>query len=785
MAERAALSFDITANVSNFQRGMQLVTDTAKQRAAQFALEFTGASRTAEMALSNFAKRSGSEITKSITAAAVNARQSLIATASPAAYAAGQQVVQVGAPIAGAALSGAASGAGSLAAAGALSLVRNVAPYVAAYATIKLSLEAMQATAKAAMDALDGVNKIGTESSRLGLSTDFYQRWTNSAHELRVEAKDLTAALEQAHRAFIVVQGTEKANAEGTGGNQSAFERQLRAQVRAGNAPADSVPRFLGAATDEDKLRTALEIMDGMYRAGAQIAALDLASKLMPESIVDRLRSGSLEFRDLLRSATDLGNLNLVVVKAEEITRAQELKRRLEEAENTLANVGRQFNTDLARAGMTLTDAAITWKEILAQGASIALNAFRGMQAAAREFQQGGGGLSSGPRAPSIGAQLGAVAPGKARTGPAPDPAMQDALDKMRGSMNPTTIAAAQRASKSVTDLFFGDKSKPLIAGTPRSSSPSESIDAVESFTRSLEKQVAGLKAEADAFNKSTAEKHRAVQMARAVEVAEQAGIKLSDEQIARINKAADAYGHAKDRIADLQQQQQLAAQAAQYFGQALSDSIADAIIDGQKLSDVLHNLSRQLARMALQGLLTGTGPLAGLLGTAAPATESGAGTLGGLFGGALSFFRGGGGAATAAASAPVVLSDGALLLHEGGRVGDPGVPRVRVDPRIFHNAPRYHSGLAPDEFAAVLQQGETVLTERQTDMVRGSLSGVRSGGAARPPVTDARSFAFDMRGSTLTEAQVRAMFTQVLSTYDSEVNRTLGQRMANWRDHN
>ncbi|GJD99474.1 hypothetical protein [Methylobacterium isbiliense] len=784
MAERAALSFDITANVSNFQRGMQLVTDTAKQRAAQFALEFTGASRTAEMALSNFAKRSGSEITKSITAAAVNARQSLIATASPAAYAAGQQVVQVGAPIAGAALSGAASGAGSLAAAGALSLVRNIAPYVAAYATIKVSLEAVQATAKAAMDALDGVNKIGTESARLGVSTDFYQRWTNSAHELKVEAKDLTAALEQAYRAFIVMQGTEKPNAEGAGGNQSAFERQLRAQVRAGNAPAESVPRFLGSATDEDKLRTALEIMEGMYRAGAQIAALDLASKLMPESIVDRLRSGSLEFRDLLRSATDLGNLNLVVVKAEDVTRAQELKRRLEEAENTLANVGRQFNTDLARAGMTLTDAAIAWKEILAQGASIALNAFRGMQAAAREFQQGGAGLSSGPRAPSIAAQLGALAPGQSRTGPAADAGMQDALDKMRGSMNPTTIAAAQRASKSVTDLFFGDKTKPLITTTPRSSS-SESIDAVESFTRSLEKQVAGLKAEADAFNKSTAEKQRAVQLARAVEVAQQAGIKLSDEQIARINKAADAYGHAKDRIAALEQQQQLAAQAAQYFGQALSDSIADALIDGQKLSDVLHNLSRQLARMALQGLLTGTGPLAGLLGTAAPATESGAGTLGGLFGGALSFFRGGGGAAMAAASAPVVLSDGALLLHDGGRVGDPGIPRVRVDPRIFHDAPRYHTGLASNEFAAVLQEGETVLTERQTDMVRGSLSGVRSGGGGQKAVTDARSFAFDMRGSTLTEAEVRAMFMQVLSAYDSEANRTLGQRMANWRENN
>ncbi|KQU30250.1 hypothetical protein ASG63_17420 [Methylobacterium sp. Leaf94] len=48
---------------------------------------------------------------------------------------------------------------------------------------------------------------------------------------------------------------------------------------------------------------------------------------------------------------------------------------------------------------------------------------------------------------------------------------------------------------------------------------------------------------------------------------------------------------------------------------------------------------------------------------------------------------------------------------------------------------------------------------------------------------TDARTFNIDLRGSSLTEAQVKAALDQAISAHDANINRTMGQRIANWRE--
>ncbi len=54
-------------------------------------------------------------------------------------------------------------------------------------------------------------------------------------------------------------------------------------------------------------------------------------------------------------------------------------------------------------------------------------------------------------------------------------------------------------------------------------------------------------------------------------------------------------------------------------------------------------------------------------------------------------------------------LTTGAGLWHDGGVVGGPS-PIRQVDAGLFAAAPRFHSGLAADEFPAILQRGETVI---------------------------------------------------------------------------
>jgi len=92
-----------------------------------------------------------------------------------------------------------------------------------------------------------------------------------------------------------------------------------------------------------------------------------------------------------------------------------------------------------------------------------------------------------------------------------------------------------------------------------------------------------------------------------------------------------------------------------------LIEGLADAVVYGRNLSEVLSNILKQLASSLLQRFIWGILPIPG------------------------------------------------LKMHSGGVVGLAGTPMM-VPAGTFIGAPRLHNGLAPDEFPAILQKGETVL---------------------------------------------------------------------------
>jgi hypothetical protein len=65
------------------------------------------------------------------------------------------------------------------------------------------------------------------------------------------------------------------------------------------------------------------------------------------------------------------------------------------------------------------------------------------------------------------------------------------------------------------------------------------------------------------------------------------------------------------------------------------------------------------------------------------------------------------------------------LLFHGGGVVGQDSPAGYRIVPAAaFASAPRYHSGIGPDERAAILQKGESVLTPGQMKALGAGMSG-------------------------------------------------------------
>jgi len=74
-----------------------------------------------------------------------------------------------------------------------------------------------------------------------------------------------------------------------------------------------------------------------------------------------------------------------------------------------------------------------------------------------------------------------------------------------------------------------------------------------------------------------------------------------------------------------------------------------------------------------------------------------------------LGLFTGGGGSAG--------------LMHTGGVVGSGFSMSRNVNPAIFLGARRFHDGLGDDEFPAILQKGERVLTQNQDQRASAAMS--------------------------------------------------------------
>ena len=94
-----------------------------------------------------------------------------------------------------------------------------------------------------------------------------------------------------------------------------------------------------------------------------------------------------------------------------------------------------------------------------------------------------------------------------------------------------------------------------------------------------------------------------------------------------------------------------------------MTDAVSDLVVEGRSAAEVFENLTKSIAKAAIQAALMGTGPLGGMFGMAAPQGGGAGGIIGTLF----SAFSGGvGGSPTG----------GVRLFKEGGIVQGPGTGR-------------------------------------------------------------------------------------------------------------
>lgn len=214
------------------------------------------------------------------------------------------------------------------------------------------------------------------------------------------------------------------------------------------------------------------------------------------------------------------------------------------------------------------------------------------------------------------------------------------------------------------------------------------------------------------------------------------------EKELARQGRLTELIAEQSDALRRLQRDYDDLIDGIKDAAGIIGSGFEDAILDGERFSDVIHSIEKDLLRLGTKMLVTkplenwlddGGGSsilkMLGLLGggpslmpnaigdkgamSAADLMKDFMGQQGSWTDSVKNWFSGAGSTVSSGLSG-VGSWLSSLVMHNGGVVGDASVPVRTVPSSVFVAAPRLHSGgLRPGEFGAVLERGEEVLTAR------------------------------------------------------------------------
>jgi len=204
------------------------------------------------------------------------------------------------------------------------------------------------------------------------------------------------------------------------------------------------------------------------------------------------------------------------------------------------------------------------------------------------------------------------------------------------------------------------------------------------------------------------------------------------DRQKAALDEIANSFSQSFDTIGNAITQSLLSGQGAAVNWRNVMTSVSQQVLQQflklAVLNPLLNSLfggNRSTIGDVFNALSGGGGSGAGMFGLL--------GQFGGLFGpSATTLANLTGATATGLGASALTASTGILVggVHSGGLIGtDPWTFTRTVPANDFSDAPRFHTGLGADEFAAILQRGERVLTANQNTRLAATLNGLTAQG--------------------------------------------------------
>lgn len=371
---------------------------------------------------------------------------------------------------------------------------------------------------------------------------------------------------------------------------------------------------------------------DLIARAATEQDKIAIAEKLgIPKDFVPLLEGGADALNRLAKEAGNAG----IILDAEVVRKAKEF----DDAWNAA------WSTFVASSKAAISQAATTLADLVRQ---------------AHEFQQ------RMATAATAGGNLGRVI-GDLASGATPTTAPLPPTGRPQGQETSAPLPPSRPSNSAFGPTTVIPRSGGGGGGGGGKSDEEQAQDRLDRYIETLMRQNSVLDAQIATFGKSNAEKRAAVELARA-----QVDLGKLDEDsrakiVASLTREIQLSEQKRTQLESLNQAQKGLQDAQRFFGEAVTDSLTDMIINGAKAQDVLKNLTATLLKAVLQASLLGSGPLAGIFGTTG-ANGSMGGIFGALFGG-LKFASGGfvsGPGSGRSDSVPARLSNGEFVVNAG-----------------------------------------------------------------------------------------------------------------------
>lgn len=464
--------------------------------------------------------------------------------------------------------------------AGSFSRVRSAAVGIAAV-TVAYSL--LKSTIAAAHKQLEEMLDIAERSGRVGVSPAFFQAFIAGAKGAEEKVQDLENALTRAFQATKDViapdwsvwdQGLTKVTAVETA------LREMR-ELFSTDQKFTALDLFRSAGSQDQKILAVIAGMRELNAIGEKVAALDLGEKMFGSGFADKVRLGAISIDEMARTIeTKLKSPD--IISTANVQRAKELNDRLTEAWQTIENNLKPSWEGLGKIALGVKNIWVDIIELIAKAT-------------------GAGGAAA------IAAER--------------DRAAQDQNDPNYAiTYNRNLARQGQRARIARGNEYLDEGMSPEYSPSPGPPPPPSAnvplprrrpdnipdpkaetfkLEAIERYIESLERSKEIQEAEFKTIGLSNVEREKAVALANAQSAARRDGRELTAEEIANVERLATAHAKLGEQIKALREVQQ----AFKEFGSLMSEAFQGMLFHGQKLDQVLKNLSQRMAGKAMDKL--------------------------------------------------------------------------------------------------------------------------------------------------------------------------------------